>query len=55
LARRLAAIVMRPAQSAKPKRRHSWACERDVPRRLSSHLNSHIDELLPHRWIKPDA
>ena len=28
---------------------------RDVLERLPSHPNSRIDELLPHRWSKPDA
>jgi hypothetical protein len=32
-----------------------WAYLRDVLERLPSHPNSRIDELLAHRWKKPDA
>ena len=41
-------------QSAKLSGRDPWANLTDVLARLPTHLNSRIDELLPHRW-KPAA
>ena len=55
LAGQRAAIVMSLVQSAKLNGHEPWAYLRDVLERLPSHLNSRIDELLPHRWKKPDA
>jgi len=55
LAGQRAAIVMSLVQSAKLNGHETWAYLRDVLERLPSHLNSRIDELLPHRWKKPDA
>jgi len=37
-------------QSAKLYGHDPWTYLRDVLTRLPSHLNSHIEELLPHRW-----
>jgi transposase len=50
-----AAIVMSLVQSAKLNGHDPWAYLRDVLERLPSHPNSRIEELLPHRWSKPDA
>ena len=55
LAGQRAAIVMSLVQSAKLNGHDPWAYLRDVLERLPSHPNSRIDELLPHRWNKPDA
>ena len=55
LAGQRAAIVMSLVQSAKLNGHDPWAYLRDVLERLPSHLNSRIEELLPHRWKKPDA
>ena len=41
-------------QSAKLNGRDPWACLKDVLMRLPTHMNSRIDELLPHRW-RPQA
>ena len=48
-----AAIVMSLVQSAKLNGHEPWAYLRDVLERLPGHPNSHIDELLPHRWQNP--
>jgi transposase len=45
-----AAMVMSLVQSAKMNGLDPWAYLRDVLERLPTHLNSRIDELLPHRW-----
>src|SRR5205085_11022893 len=45
-----AAMVMSLVQSAKLNGHDPWAYLRDVLERLPTHLNSCIDELLPHRW-----
>jgi transposase len=50
LAGQRAAVVMSLVQSAKLNGHDPWAYLRDVLARLPSHLNSRIDELLPHRW-----
>jgi hypothetical protein len=50
LAGQRAAIVMSLVQSAKMLGHDPWAYLKDVLTRLPSHLNSRIDELLPHRW-----
>ena len=50
LAGHRAAIVMSLVQSAKMQGHDPWAYLKDVLTRLPSHLNSRIDELLPHRW-----
>jgi len=55
LAGQRAAIVMSLVQSAKLNGHEPWAYLRDVLGRLPSHPNSRIDELLPHRWKKPDT
>jgi transposase len=55
LAGQRAAIVMSLVQSSKLNGHDPWAYLRDVLERLPSHSNSRIDELLPHRWSKPDA
>jgi transposase len=50
LAGQRAAMVMSLVQSAKLNGHDPWAYLRDVLGRLPTHLNSRIDELLPHRW-----
>ena len=50
LAGQRAAIVMSLVQSAKMQGHDPWAYLKDVLTRLPSHLNSRIDELLPHHW-----
>ena len=45
-----AANVMSLVQSTKMQGHDPWAYLKDVLTRLPSHLNSRIDELLPHRW-----
>jgi len=54
LAGQRAAIVMSLVQSARLNGHDPWAYMRDVLARLPTQLNSHIEELLPHRW-KPAA
>ncbi|MGH7461637.1 MAG: IS66 family transposase [Longimicrobiales bacterium] len=54
LAGQRAAIVTSLLQSAKLNGHDPWAYLRDVLTRLPTHLNSRIDELLPHRW-QPQA
>jgi hypothetical protein len=43
-------MVMSLVQSAKLNGHDPWAYLRDVLERLPTHLNSCIDEILPHRW-----
>jgi hypothetical protein len=50
LAGQRAAIVMSLVQSAKLNGHDPWAYLKDVLTRLPTHMNSRIDELLPHRW-----
>jgi transposase len=50
LAGQRAAIVMSLVQSAKLNGHDPWAYLKDVLQRLPTHLNSRIEELLPHRW-----
>jgi transposase len=50
LAGQRAAVVMSLLQSAKLHGHDPWAYLKDVLTRLPGHLNSRIDELLPHRW-----
>ena len=50
LAGQRAAVVMSLVQSAKLNGLEPWAYLRDVLERLPTHLNSRIDDLLPHRW-----
>lgn len=50
LAGQRAAIVMSLLQSAKLHGHDPWAYLKDVLTRLPSHMNSRIDELLPHHW-----
>ena len=45
-----AATVMSLVQSAKLNGHDPWAYLRDVLERLPTHMNSRIEELLPHRW-----
>ena len=51
LAGQRAATVMSLIVSAKLNGHEPWAYMRDVLRRLPTHLNSRLDELLPHRWV----
>ena len=50
LAGKRAAVVMSLVQSAKLHGHEPWAYLRDVLERLPTHLNSRIEELLPHNW-----
>lgn len=50
LAGQRAAVVMSLVQSAKLYGHDPWAYLNDVLTRLPTHLNSRIDELLPHNW-----
>ena len=50
LAGQRAAVVMSLVQSAKLNGHDPWAYLKDVLARLPTHLNSRIDELLPHLW-----
>lgn len=50
LAGKRAAVVMSLVHSARLHGHDPYAYLRDVLERLPTHLNSHIDELLPHRW-----
>jgi len=50
LAGQRAAVVMSLVQSAKMNGHDPWQYLRDVLARLPTHLNSRIEELLPHRW-----
>jgi len=54
LAGKRAAVVMSLVQSAKMNGHDAWQYLRDVLVRLPTHLNSRIEELLPHRW-QPQA
>jgi hypothetical protein len=45
-----AAAVMSLIQSAKLNGHDPYAYLKDVLARLPTHKNSHIEELLPHRW-----
>lgn len=50
LAGQRAAVIMSLLQSAKLHGHDPWAYLKDVLTRLPGHMNSRIDELLPHRW-----
>lgn len=50
LAGQRAAVVMSLVVSARLNWHDPWAYLKDVLTRLPTHLNSRIDELLPHRW-----
>ena len=50
LAGQRAAVILSLVQSAKLNGHDPWADLKDVLTRLPAHLNSRIDELLPHRW-----
>ena len=50
LAGQRAAVITSLLQSAKLNGRDPWAYLKDVLDRLPTHLNSRIEELLPHRW-----
>jgi transposase len=54
LAGQRAAVVMSLVQSAKLNGHDPWQYLRDVLARLPTHLNSRIEELLPHSW-QPSA
>ena len=54
LAGQRAAVVRSLVQSAKLCGHAPWAYFKDVLTRLPMHLNSRIDELLPHRWQPTD-
>lgn len=53
LAGQRSAVVMSLIQSAKLHGHDPWTYLKDVLERLPTHLNSRIDELLPHRWTPP--
>lgn len=53
LAGQRAAVVMSLVQLAKLSGHDPWAYLKDVLTRLPSHMNSRIDQLLPHRWQPP--
>ena len=53
LAGQRAAVVMSLVQSAKLHGHDPWVYLKDVLERLPMHLNSRIEELLPHRWQAP--
>ncbi len=53
LAGQRAAVVMSLVVSAKLNGHEPWAYLKDVLTRLLPHMNSRIDELLPHRWVRP--
>jgi len=53
LAGQRAAVVMSLVQSARLHGHDPWVYLSDVLRRLPTHLNSRIGELLPHRWQPP--
>ena len=50
LAGERAAMVMSMVQSAKLNGQDPWAYLSDVLKRLPTHMNCRIEELLPHRW-----
>lgn len=50
LAGQRSAVVMSLIQSARLNGHDPWAYLKDVLERLPTHLNSRIDELLPHHW-----
>ena len=50
LAAKRAAMVMSLVQSARLNGHNPWEYLRDVLARLPTHLNSSLEELLPHRW-----
>jgi hypothetical protein len=50
LAGQRAAVVMSLLQSAKLHGHDPWAYLKDVLTKLPGHMNSRIEELLPHRW-----
>ena len=50
LAGQRAAVVMSLVQSAKLSGHDPWAYFIEAITRLPTHLNSRIDELLPHLW-----
>ena len=54
LAGQWAAVVMSLVVSSKLNGHDPWAYLTDALTRLPTHLNSHLDELLPHRW-QPQA
>ena len=54
LAGQRAAVVMSLVQSAKLSGHDPWAYLKNVLTRLPTHLNSRIEELLPHRWQPHD-
>ena len=53
LAGQRAAVVMSLAQSARLNGHDPWVYLKDVLTRLPTHMNSRIEELLPHRWQPP--
>jgi hypothetical protein len=53
LAGKRAAVVMSLVQSAKLHGHDPWVYLKDVLTRLPTHMNSRIEELLPHRWQPP--
>jgi transposase len=55
LAGQRAATVMSMIVSARLNGHEPWAYLRDVLRRLPTHLNSRLDELLPHRWAPAES
>jgi len=53
LAGQRAAVVMSLVQSARLNGHDPWVYLKDVLTRLPTHMNSRIEELLPHRWQPP--
>ncbi len=53
LAGQRVAVAMSLVQSARLNGLELWAYLREVLDRLPTHLNSRIDDLLPHRWQSP--
>ena len=53
LAGQRTAVMKSLVRSAKLSGHDPWAYLRDVLTRLPTHLNSRIDELLPHLWLPP--
>ena len=50
-----AAAIMSLIQSARLNAHDPYACLKDVLMRLPTQKNSHISELLPHRWQPAQA
>ena len=53
LAGQRAAVVMSLVQLVRLNGHDPWVYLKNVLTRLPAHMNTHIDELLPHRWQPP--